>query len=125
MIHRPGVRSILPSCSRTFRALRIVVLLTKNSLAKLVSLGSWLPGLRARSVISLSMQCLACLWSFVRVIVTSDRTKAAQKSKQDSTLFAGCAAKNWLLPRHYKHWKSWAWPPEHRQLFLSNSPLNA
>jgi hypothetical protein len=33
------------------------------------------------------MHCLACSWSFVWVIVPSDRTKAAQKSKQDSTLF--------------------------------------
>jgi hypothetical protein len=56
--HRPGVRSILPSCSNTFRALRIVVRLTYSSLANLLSVGSWLPGLRARSMISFSMSRL-------------------------------------------------------------------
>ena len=117
------MRSILPSCSRTFRALRIVVLLTKNSLAKLVSLGSWLPGSRARSVISLSMHCLACSWSFVRVIVPSDRTKAVQKSKQDPTLFFQLRGEKVAPSGHYKHLKSRTWPPEQRQLFLSNSPL--
>ena len=41
--HRPGVRSILPSCSNTFRAFRIVVRLTYSSLANSLSVGSWLP----------------------------------------------------------------------------------
>jgi hypothetical protein len=39
MVPRPRVRSILPSCSKTFRALRIVVRLTLNSPARSVSLG--------------------------------------------------------------------------------------
>jgi hypothetical protein len=61
--HRPGERSILPSCSNTFRALRIVVRLMYSSLANSLSVGSWLPGLRARSMISFSMPRLTCSWS--------------------------------------------------------------
>src|SRR5271163_1023288 len=37
--------------------------------------GSWLPGLRARSVISFSMRRFACSWSFIRAIVSNNGQK--------------------------------------------------